>query len=629
MPASSERFGQMTPDNNVAVLCERCRPALRLPKGTDVLQNDCDPPELDTGFRLQDAWPDLPNLQSCISRTGCDFCHLLKVSLSLALSHKETTVVENPILLRIVWRAQRRPSSPDEGQSDNAGTMAAGLLDVMVFPMSEEEFTPLHLHFPITSRSPSLKAPPPLDRSYMTLSYSWGGQSQLLLTRESEQEFQTGISREKLSPIQRDTIALAQALSIPFVWIDALCIRQHDRRDWESEAPMMGKIYSGAYLTVCAASSSSGQEGYLAREFVTPITVPADPVSDPFGTTGGTYIFQPIMWVSNSHLFHRRTKFSLSKSQWVTRAWTLQEMMMSTRLLYFTTSGMHFNCGQRLRCSPYVHDSFGLETLYQLSNKSEIYLEWTRRVVMKHAGRKMTEPTDAFPSLSGLATLFASLLQDDYVAGLWKQSLAYGLVWSTHEPVHRSLASLLSSYNDPDPYISPSWSWVAHGGIRGLEVPDANRLTNACEAIDAICVPKTADKCGELKSASLTVRTRVCPFQRSCFPHLWVLRLRQQQRTEEHGGYRLNIEFDFQNAEYEDVSPDVWQGFVLVLITTYQWFDYEGAQPLSSGLVACLADDGVRYIRIGLFQELVCYEDDVPRLLEMFRQCDVKEIEII
>ncbi|KAK8857307.1 heterokaryon incompatibility protein-domain-containing protein [Apiospora arundinis] len=685
--------------NNVAVLCERCRPALRLPKDEDVLRSDYSYHEIDVNFRLQDTWPGLPVLQSRVSKTGCAFCRLLQV----ALSRKELAAVENPITLKMRWMAQRQQPSRDGTRvGDVAETRTAWLLDVQVLsgsmysealrlslpiafgsqalaksytlpPLIESsvleegpvgfiraslnhcadhfhqntktpDFLPTRLidvtgEFPrIVELRTSPEEPPPHDRRYLALSYCWGGGSQLLLTRESEQEFQTGFPVEKLSPTQRDTIALAKALSIPYVWIDALCIRQHDRRDWESEAPTMGKIYSGAYLTVCAASSSSCQEGYLDRNFVTPITVPADPVSDPSGSVGGTYIFQPIMWLHNRYsAYDRWGQFSLSNSQWVTRAWTYQEMMMSTRLLYFTTSGMHFNCGQCIRSEyPYqvvdpnqyvlphattsIHDGFGLESMYQLASTSEIYREWTRRVVIKYGGRTMTEPTDAFPSLSGLTNIFATLLQDEYIAGLWKQRLPYGLTWLCDDPAHDSLASLLAAYNNPSPYISPPGAgWPTAGS--GEETSRAR-----------IASP-TADRCGELLSASLTVRTRVYPFRLGCVPNGWKYQLPPPPPgTEGTGGPCLDLDFDFRDAKYRSMKQqEAWQDFVLVLIATYR--HHPGGkgsqQPYPVGLIACPADDGVRYIRIGRFDVYNNSDENASRLLEVFKQCDVKEIKMI
>lgn len=140
------------------------------------------------------------------------------------------------------------------------------------------------------------------DRRYLALSYCWGGQSQLELTRESEQRLQAGFSVEELSPTQRDTVALAKALSVPYVWIDALCICQQDREDWEAESATMGSVFGGALFTACAALSFSCQEGYLQRNFVTPITIPAYP---PVGS----------VWIKG-HLFlpAHRVAFSLCQN---------------------------------------------------------------------------------------------------------------------------------------------------------------------------------------------------------------------------------------------------------------------------------------------------------------------------
>ncbi|KAK8065014.1 heterokaryon incompatibility protein-domain-containing protein [Apiospora hydei] len=458
------------------------------------------------------------------------------------------------------------------------------------------EFTPTRLVDALSERPRVVEMNAPLsepqpDRRYMALSYCWGGKTQFLLTHDTEQTLKEGFSKDILSATQKDTIELARALSIPYVWIDALCIRQLDHSDWESQAEVMGKIYSGAYLTACAASSSSCEEGYLQRDFVAPIEVPTDPVSDPSGT-GGTYFFQPIRWSCGSEFgFYYQAPFSLANSKWNTRAWTFQEMRMSTRLLFFTTSGLHFNCGQYNHSEYYasqvpsyhstitsVRDAFELKELHQMSNKSKVYDAWYETIVNRYGDREMTKRTDAFPSLSGLAHTFASLLKDDYVAGLWKQELALGLSWVSRKPALKSLETLLSSYNSTDPYIGPSWSWVGRGEVQYIQ--GGYHIFNVCQELSAECTPKGADKCGELESASLRVRTRVY----SARSGTWVF---SRDGTNINyiypGGYGwIDAVLDFKNSHQSDLED-----CILIHIGTF--YRDKG---IPYGLIAHPADDG-------------------------------------
>ncbi|KAK8113527.1 hypothetical protein PG984_014053 [Apiospora sp. TS-2023a] len=487
----------------------------------------------------------------------------------------------------------------------------------------------------------------PMDRRYLALSYCWGGQSQLLLTRESEQRLKGGFSTEELSPTQRDTVALARALSVPYVWIDALCIRQGDREDWEPESANMGKIYSGAFLTVCAVSSASCQEGYLQRDFVTPITIPADPVSDPSGTTMGTYRFQPLTWslyseessfgdalsadAGNSLTYNDWGQFGLGNSLWSTRAWTFQEMMMSTRKLYFTTSGMHFVCsdadtpggGSRseydLVFEPTympeigryaIQDHFGLDKIRELDDPAKVYREWVYWVVMGYGARETTNPTDAFPSLSGLAHTFAPLLRDEYVAGLWAKRLASGLLWQCMEPPHPTLDSLLARYD-------------------------------------------TSDPCGELLRASLHIRAHTYPADElgRWRSKTWSedgaaeCQLRNKGETEE------TEEEEGEEEEEDEEGPSVqcWfefaagdhmelRGCLLLLVASY--YDYSSERWAVAGLiiyptvVTSAGDDDdegsdQKFVRIGTFVSSGTSEAEIEAVRRIFQQHKIRDMEII
>lgn len=86
-----------------------------------------------------------------------------------------------------------------------------------------------------------------------------------MLTRADESLLTTGFALDMLAPVQQDTVTLARALSTPYVWIDALCIRQGDRDDWVREASLMDRIYSESFITICAIASSGCHEGFLER----------------------------------------------------------------------------------------------------------------------------------------------------------------------------------------------------------------------------------------------------------------------------------------------------------------------------------------------------------------------------
>ena len=51
------------------------------------------------------------------------------------------------------------------------------------------------------------------------------------------------------------------AYSVPYIWIDSLCILQDSDQDWREQASQMADIYEGAYLTIAATNADRGSMG--------------------------------------------------------------------------------------------------------------------------------------------------------------------------------------------------------------------------------------------------------------------------------------------------------------------------------------------------------------------------------
>jgi hypothetical protein len=62
----------------------------------------------------------------------------------------------------------------------------------------------------------------------------------------------------------------------------------------------------------------------------------------------------------------------------------------------------------------------------------------------------MTRPSDRLPAISGIAQRFGSGLSDEYVAGIWRNTLPFGLLW-------RPSGTATTSAED----CAPSWSWAS------------------------------------------------------------------------------------------------------------------------------------------------------------------------
>lgn len=395
----------------------------------------------------------------------------------------------------------------------------------------------------IHSKSLSQNLPPTEnDCRYLTLSYCWGDGTQLKLTQSSATVLDAGFSLDDASGTQRDTIALARALGIPFVWIDALCIQQGDVDDWTRESSLMHKIYGHSHVTVCSLTSASCREGYLDREWPQVVVK----------SECGSYMIQAWMCSPSLPDGRRLAEQCRVTSRWGRRAWTFQEEALSPRRIYFTRLGMQFSCDNlnEVCKSSYARLTSSLSGLVldtkdqsadlMSSNLREAYEAWYSEVVPSYSRRQVTNSADWLPALSGLAQRFASTLHSnsaeprglDYVAGLWRSDLVSGLFWSWLRPPVHSLRLLLDALDShlasPSAYVCPSWSWVGRGHIYGVwagggtgfigrgprpgllnSMAGAWTVRPSYESMNVQVQHKSADLYGQIAHASLHLTTRV------------------------------------------------------------------------------------------------------------------------
>ena len=172
------------------------------------------------------------------------------------------------------------------------------------------------------------------DMRYAALSYCWGGdQEQKTTTQNLQKREIDGVKLAELPKVLRDAVTVTMQLGLSYLWIDSLCIVQDDKLDKEAEVAKMADIYSGAYVTISAASSSSAHEGFLRdrnpsknRRHVVPIKTLC-----PDGKAGWVYIYRPEVYQPKEEPLN-------------TRGWTLQEHLLSPRLLIYGSWQLRWVC---------------------------------------------------------------------------------------------------------------------------------------------------------------------------------------------------------------------------------------------------------------------------------------------
>ncbi|KAF2188650.1 hypothetical protein K469DRAFT_519736, partial [Zopfia rhizophila CBS 207.26] len=96
---------------------------------------------------------------------------------------------------------------------------------------------------------------------YAALSYCWGGSSRLVTTNQNLEDLKRKIDLCWLPKTCREAIHIARELTIPYIWIDSLCIVQDNPMDWKQEAAKLGEIYERACLTIAANPASNNGVG--------------------------------------------------------------------------------------------------------------------------------------------------------------------------------------------------------------------------------------------------------------------------------------------------------------------------------------------------------------------------------
>jgi hypothetical protein len=314
------------------------------------------------------------------------------------------------------------------------------------------------------------------EGNYLALSYCWGiGASTYVLTTSNIIAMQNEIVWESLPRTIQDAIYLTRKFGYRFLWVDAVCILQDSPEDWQIESSRMRSIYSQAIVTIAAAASPTASGGVLSlRPEIPGATLRFHDTMSPrsgtqpewepralgdFGAFGYIYVqrHRPSFYDENQPLHFR--------------AWTLQECLLSQRIISYNSHQMTWECPSGIAserdasatsraCSTYMLSDYQSESkgtpLFETNVKPE-HKDWSpdRRwctIVEQYSKRAMTKASDKLPALSGVVDRFQTFrLGDTYIAGLWQSMLPASMLW---------MVSAAFKQRRHKTYLAPSWSWA-------------------------------------------------------------------------------------------------------------------------------------------------------------------------
>ena len=309
---------------------------------------------------------------------------------------------------------------------------------------------------------------------YVALSYMWGGAQKLTLNKSNIRQLH---SRLGLKPYLehcvpktiRDAMLVVREMGERYLWVDALCIQQDDQLETLTQIESMHRVYGNAIVTLAAADSTDANAG-----------IP--------GALPGTrrLIQRKAKLESGQHLLvHLSDKNRLELAPWSNRAWTLQEQMLSPRLMIFENGKLTWHCpgmtahedlpGVELRENSESFPWLAIKPQYLGVNARKGYVDGSTmrlqdgrtiivrsgtfaeyvKVIELYTCRDMTFPGDVLRALTGLLRIFEQCFQRPISHGLPEALLDAAILWLPKERLKRREESKLEF---------PSWSWAGSVG---------------------------------------------------------------------------------------------------------------------------------------------------------------------
>ncbi|KIM94575.1 hypothetical protein OIDMADRAFT_172352 [Oidiodendron maius Zn] len=281
---------------------------------------------------------------------------------------------------------------------------------------------------------------------YLALSHRWGGGVEAETTKSNYESHLREISLAQLSQTVQDAVEFTRLLGFQYLSVDSLCIIQDDDDDWLREANAIGAIYENASCTLAATDGMDGSFSLLSGNLNAGsgelLKLPCDPDDK---SKGHLHLRKPFKnWPHALTIYHAPLN---------TRAWVLQERILSPRIIHFASDMIYIQCDLDIMG---VNGWLGVDGIWVCFGRVDVL--WSE-LVSQYSRCNLTRPSDKLIALSGLAQSVRVRTGIVYSFGLWlgveNELIPKHLTWMPAGGRSVSRSSVLRA---------PSWSWAALDG---------------------------------------------------------------------------------------------------------------------------------------------------------------------
>jgi hypothetical protein len=275
---------------------------------------------------------------------------------------------------------------------------------------------------------------------YAALSHCWGSGSLLYKTTKlNSAAHRKGIQTTSLPRTFQDAIRITITLGIRYLCVNALCIVQDDADDWSIEAAKMAQVYQGSYVTLAATSAQDSNGGLFVDALSSPTLVVS---TDDDPRLQGNTVKASSLPTTCLVRFSTGSLRGIWDSSLSQRAWILQELVLSPRLVHFTGQQMYYQFHEGIESEDGTLKVAGFSSIKSGSTVAEGNANGMRDLstpmraietwaawVNEYISRSLSFRSDRMAAIAGLVRHYQNITGDTPLLGLWSSTLWYDLGW--------------------------------------------------------------------------------------------------------------------------------------------------------------------------------------------------------